>query len=311
MKKKSSRMPDGVLLVDKPAGLTSFDVVKIVKKMVHPMKIGHTGTLDPMATGLLPLTLGQATKLTRFLTDQTKRYLASLQLGTATDTLDVEGKVVAEFEVPDLTEDKIRAGLSAFEGEIQQIPPMYSALHHQGKRMYQLARQGLEVERKPRRVTIDRIELTDFGPDQIELDICCSAGTYIRSLAADLAEKLGTCGHLIGLRRIETDGWHVDQALQIEKLCKEDLAAAIIPIEKVLERYLKINVSQEIARRLEQGQLLGQDELNDMIPMQIQADTVVWFCSPDATVIVLANIISSPDQKISGMKFLRMLKISH
>ena len=148
------QIQDGVLLTRKPKGLTSFDVVKKIKRHVRPMKVGHTGTLDPMATGLLPLTIGEATKLTPWLSSGDKRYLARIRLGSSTDTLDAEGKQLAQASVPSLNRKSIEKVLSNFMGQIEQIPPMYSALHHQGQRLYNLARQGIEVDRKPRNLFV-------------------------------------------------------------------------------------------------------------------------------------------------------------
>lgn len=226
-------MKDGILLIDKPAGISSASVVYRIKKQFRFKKVGHTGTLDPFATGLMVITVGAATRLSRFFLDADKQYAARLTLGTLTDTLDPEGEVLstepaaamAELEER-LGDTEIKGVLDAFTGDLMQVPPIYSALKHNGVPLYKLARKGQAVEKPPRPVTLHKNSLTSYSFPHIDFDVSCSKGTYIRSLARDMAESLGTVGHLTSLRRIETTGFHVDEALPLdeaEAMAFEDL----------------------------------------------------------------------------------------
>ncbi|HSW13182.1 MAG TPA: tRNA pseudouridine(55) synthase TruB [Solimonas sp.] len=195
------RAVNGILLFDKPRGFSSNDALQRVKRLFRAEKAGHTGNLDPLATGLLPICFGQSTKLCGYLLDSDKRYVARVKLGEKTATGDTEGEVVQRSDASALTREAIEAVLPAFTGPIQQIPPMYSALKHQGQRLYELAREGIEIERQPREVTIHGLQLTAFAPGEFEIDVHCSKGTYIRTLAEDIAAALGQCAHLVALRR--------------------------------------------------------------------------------------------------------------
>jgi tRNA pseudouridine55 synthase len=301
MKSPPSRTPDGVLLIDKPEGCTSFDVVKKIKPWVAPLKVGHTGTLDPMATGLLPLCLGEATKLVQFLSGAPKRYLASVRLGMSTNTYDRDGREVSRSPVPDLDDTQILDCLNSFTGEIQQVPPMYSALRHRGKRMYELARKGIQVERQPRPVTIEKLTLTKRGPDWLDLDVICSAGTYIRSLAVDIAEQLGTVGHLAALTRTETDGWTIGESHQPDSLLKERLPQIVIPLEAVLARFDRVDVDYRIGLRLQQGQHLSSPELESLGVQSVKHNKIIWFRAPTGHPLVLAELSAI------GMRIMRVL----
>jgi tRNA pseudouridine55 synthase len=290
MKNPPRPIPDGVLLIDKPGGHTSFEVVKKIKPWVAPLKVGHTGTLDPMATGLLPLCLGEATKLIQFLSTAPKRYRARVSLGTSTDTYDRDGQETSRSPVPDLDDAAVLECLRAFTGEIQQVPPMYSALRHRGKRMYELAREGIEVERQPRTVSISRLELTGRGSDWLELDVTCSAGTYIRSLAADIAAELKTVGHLAALTRMETDGWDLGAAKKLEDLQKDLLPGLVIPLESVLERFRRVDVDDQTGLRLRQGQRLSASELKSLGVDSGEQKKIVWFRPPAGRPLILAEV---------------------
>jgi tRNA pseudouridine55 synthase len=193
----------GVLVVDKPAGVTSFDVVARARQRLAVRRVGHAGTLDPDAVGVLPLLLGEATKLVPYLMDQDKAYLATLQLGVTTDTLDLRGVVRTTAPVAGVTIEAVREAARSFIGRIQQVPPMYSAVHHEGRRLYELAREGVEVERRPREVVVHALEVEAVEGASVKLRIVCGKGTYVRSLAADLGAALG-CGaavaHLVRTR---------------------------------------------------------------------------------------------------------------
>jgi len=195
------RSVHGILLFDKPLGLSSNDALQRVKRLFRAEKAGHTGSLDPLASGMLPICFGQSTKLCGQLLDSDKRYTARLRLGEKTTTGDAEGEIIARSDAALLSREALEAAIPAFTGVITQVPPMYSALKHQGQRLYELAREGVEVERQPRQLTIHALRLTAFGGGECELDVHCSKGTYIRTLAEDLAAAVGHCAHLVGLRR--------------------------------------------------------------------------------------------------------------
>jgi len=216
--RRAPRRPvDGVLLLDKPTGLTSNTALQKARWLYNAAKAGHTGTLDPMATGLLPLCFGEATKFAGELLDADKSYRATLRLGVTTDTADAEGQVLATRPV-EVTEERLRAVMVEFLGEIEQVPPMYSALKRDGKPLYEYARQGIELEREPRRVTIHRLDLLSFAGDEAVIDVDCSKGTYVRTLAADIGERLGCGAHLIALRRTRIGRLDLAHAVAIEEL---------------------------------------------------------------------------------------------
>lgn len=239
---------DGVLVVDKPAGMTSFDVVDFVRRERRVKKAGHTGTLDPMATGVLPVCLGEATKLVPFLMEGEKAYRADVVFGVETDTQDATGQVTREAEVH-VDAPRLEEALRSFVGTIQQIPPMHSARHHQGKRLYDLARAGIEVDRPARAVQIHRLALTAFDGARASLEVACSKGTYIRTLAADLGARLGCGAHLAGLRRVAAFPFTMDQAVPLQRAAQ---SSPIPPVE-ALAFLPGITVAPEMAQRLRTG----------------------------------------------------------
>ena len=205
---------NGVLIVDKEKGMTSFDVIRQIKreKKDNKIKIGHIGTLDPMATGVLPILLGEATKLSDYLMEHDKDYVAILKLGEKRSTGDQEGDIVETADIPEFDENKIKEVLNSFIGKSEQIPPMYSALKVNGKKLYELARQGIEVERKPRIIEITKIELISINGNEVKFKVTCSKGTYIRTLCEDIAKKLGTVGYMADLRRTRVGNFKVENA---------------------------------------------------------------------------------------------------
>ncbi len=207
----------GLLNVDKPAGMTSHDVVAIVRRGAGVRRVGHTGTLDPMATGVLVLCVGQATRLAEYLVDSIKRYRARVRLGVETDTYDADGEVVAERPVT-VSRAELEAALEAFRGEREQVPPMYSAVKRGGTPLYRLAHAGEEVEREPRWISIEELALVEWNPPEFTLDVVCSAGTYVRALAHDLGCALGVGAHLAGLRRLASGPFRVEDAAPLETL---------------------------------------------------------------------------------------------
>ncbi|CAG0936300.1 tRNA pseudouridine synthase B [Thermoflexales bacterium] len=204
----------GILILDKPAGLTSHDVVKHVRRATQIRQVGHAGTLDPMATGVLVVCLGQATRVSEYLLGHDKAYHATIRLGVETNTYDADGEVVSTHAV-DIDRAAVEQALAQFRGEIQQVPPMYSAIKREGQKLYELARQGIEIERAARAVIIHSIELRRYQAPEVTVDVQCSAGTYIRSIAHDLGAALGTGGHLTALTRTAAGPFTIDQALPL------------------------------------------------------------------------------------------------
>ena len=209
-----------IININKPAGWTSFDVVKKVRGIIKEKKVGHAGTLDPFAEGVLVLGTGPDTKKLTDITTANKTYRAELTLGKATDTQDRDGKISAEEVVPELTKETIAAVLASFDGPQEQIPPMYSAKHVNGQRLYKLARKNITVERAPVRISIEQISLLDYTEPVITFNVTCSKGTYVRVLGADIAVKLGTVGHLTALTRTSVGSYHITDAMTIEELIK-------------------------------------------------------------------------------------------
>lgn len=252
---------NGVLVIDKPEDFTSFDVIAVVRGVCGTKKAGHTGTLDPMATGVLPVLLGNATKAQSLMPDSGKAYEAEFMLGVRTDTLDITGSVTARKEARLRYED-IERVLPQFRGEIMQLPPMYSAVSVDGRRLYDLARQGIEVEREKRAVTIERLELLGFDEKTQtgRLSVSCSKGTYIRTLIDDIGEKLGTYAVMTKLRRTLACGYGIDEAIPLEKLRAlkesqgiEAVQKLIKPTETVFAPYRAVYVSAAQAKRFKNG----------------------------------------------------------
>jgi tRNA pseudouridine55 synthase len=255
---------DGLLIADKGPGVTSFQVVAQVRRVLRVPKVGHGGTLDPMATGVLPILLGGATKLTPYIQAREKEYVATARLGRTTDTLDATGRVTGERPVPPLDADRLRAVLARFVGDIQQVPPMFSALHSGGRRLHELARAGVEVERAPRPVRIDRIDLLDWTPPRLTILVACGKGTYIRSLAADIGEALGCGASLDALRRTELGPFKVAEAVDWDAIARGDrsaLLAAVRPPDRAVEHLPEVRLDPAAVRRLVHGQRLAPGDV--------------------------------------------------
>ncbi|MFQ5600797.1 MAG: tRNA pseudouridine(55) synthase TruB [Candidatus Krumholzibacteriia bacterium] len=212
------RLDDRVVLIDKPAGITSFGAVRALRRLAGIQKVGHCGSLDPNATGLLVLCTGVATRVSSLFVDLPKEYQARVRFGRATDSYDADGSIVEEATVPPLSEESLRGALRHFEGEIEQTPPMVSALKHQGRRLYELAREGQTVERAPRRVMVFEIGLRDLGAEHADIRVRCGRGCYVRSIAHDLGRQLGVPAHLEALRRTAIGPFRVEQAVRLESL---------------------------------------------------------------------------------------------
>lgn len=218
MNRAAAQAPEGVLFVDKDKGMTSHDVVNRVRRLFGLKKVGHAGTLDPMATGLLIILIGKATKVSQYLMSLSKEYEGTVTLGTATDSYDAEGEVTQTSEVPNFSEEDIKTQMKTFLGDQYQTPPMFSAKKVGGKPLYKSARKGIEVEREPRFIHISSFELLRFQTPYIDFRLRSSKGTYVRSVAHDLGERLGTCAHLSALRRTAIDDFTLDKAFTLEQL---------------------------------------------------------------------------------------------
>lgn len=245
---------NGVINIYKNTGMTSFDVVAMVRRVAKMKKVGHTGTLDPAASGVLPVCLGKATKIIDYIMENKKVYRVNLKLGMVTDTYDLEGEVLREEDASHITKDEILNCINSFVGTIDQVPPMYSALKQNGVRLYELARQGIEVHREARKVTIYSIENIKIeSNDNIQMDVCCSKGTYIRSLCYDIGEKLNVGATMTALERIQNGTFTKEEAINIEDLTEELLEKHIISIEKALDSFEKITVNEKFGKLLRNG----------------------------------------------------------
>ena len=262
---KTKSIVSGVLLIDKPQGMTSQQVVSKVKYLlksdVHDgKKAGHTGTLDPMATGLLPICLGEATKFSHYQLDAVKSYQAIIKLGEQTDTGDAEGEIITTIPVPHVTQAMLQSVTEQFLGEIMQVPPMYSALKKDGKKLYELAREGIEVERAARPLTIYQLSLTPLSDQQLQLTVTCSKGTYVRVLAEDIAKALGTLGHLTALRRIQTGDFEIANAITLADFAALDVAARfdkLLAVDACVHSLPSLVLDDNQSKRIRQGQRLN------------------------------------------------------
>jgi len=263
-RQRRGRRVDGILVLDKPPGVSSNQALQMAKRLYGAAKAGHTGSLDPLATGVLPLCFGEATKFSQFLLDADKAYESTLVLGTATATGDAEGQVLRTVDASALREADVAAALGAFRGEIEQIPSMYSAIKHQGQPLYKLARQGLEVERKARTVVIKVLELRDFrGGAQPEVDIYleCTKGTYVRSVAEDLGHALGCGAHVAKLRRTRAGPFGIEDSVTMSTLealkgneCLAEMDALLLPADSALNSLPLVRLSTSGGFYLRQGQ---------------------------------------------------------
>jgi len=256
----------GIILLDKRLGVSSNRALQEVRRLFNANKAGHTGSLDPLATGLLPLCFGEATKVSAMMLDDNKRYQVVVKLGVMTDTGDSEGEVIEEKPVPALSTEAIINCLQKFTGEIDQVPPMYSALKLNGRKLYELAREGIVVERKARRITIFELNLLNTTEDTLTLDVSCSKGTYIRSLAEDIGHHFGCGGTVIELRRTQAGQFKIADALTIEQLQKMDLTeltACLLNVDKPLEDIPKIELSVQQAVLIKHGQQINS-EINSL-----------------------------------------------
>ena len=273
--KRIKRAINGVLLLDKPLGFSSNQALQKVKWLYQAAKAGHTGSLDPLATGLLPLCLGEATKFSHYLLDADKSYRALIRLGSTTTTADAEGEVLTRSNVQ-VDHTQLESVLKRFIGDIVQVPPMYSALKHAGKALYEYARAGVDIERKARAVTIHQIVLERFEGELVEIVVTCSKGTYIRTLAEDIGVALGCGGHLAGLRRLTTAHLRLEDAVTIEQLeamAPEARDALLLPVDVTIDDLPQVIVDAESAFYLKRGQYVWKSGFNQLGAFRIYAET--------------------------------------
>ncbi len=252
----------GFIIADKPGGMTSFKAAAVLRRITGEKKTGHTGTLDPMATGVLPVALGHATRFIDFLPDSTKGYRASFLLGETTDTLDITGKALSHSDsIP--CEELVLKAVEAFKGEIMQLPPMYSAIKINGQRLYSLARQGVEIEREKRKITVYSVDVVSAGEKEYTIDVKCSKGTYIRSLISDIGEALGCGAVMTALRRTMSNGFEENEAHTLDELENaENINQFILPVDQALKKYPAITVSPAQAKRFGNGGELDVSRLS-------------------------------------------------
>lgn len=251
---------NGILLIDKPKGKTSHGIVHDIKKILKSKRAGHTGTLDPFATGVLPVCVGGATKVVPFLDETQKEYEATLKLGVSTETMDETGEITNVKELGDITSNGIEMAFASIKNEPSQVPPMYSALKFKGKRLYELARNGFEVNRSPRTIKIIELKILDFRSPLLKFFVKCSRGTYVRVLGADIGSKLGCGGHLVDLRRLKSGNFKIEDTVTMENIMRGELN--LIPIDKALAHLKQIHVTKNTSIKIKNGEQIRKSYLD-------------------------------------------------
>lgn len=283
-RRKRGQAISGIVLLDKPAGMTSNRALQKVRGLFDARKAGHTGNLDPFATGLLPICFGEASKTAAWMLDSDKAYHAVAHLGSATDTGDIDGVIIEECSVPDLSSGDVRSAMGAMTGTIDQVPPMYSALKHKGQPLYKLAREGKTVERKPRQCTIHELELIHFEGEMLEFRVRCSKGTYVRTLAEDLARALGTCAHLLTLRRLQAGPFDETGMVTLDQLeaaaSSGTLNDFLLPVDAGLLSWPSVSLQEGQVARFSNG---NPQQTDDHSPGMLRV------YSPDGTLLGLAE----------------------
>lgn len=255
---KAAPLFNGVLNIDKPAGMTSHDVVDAIRRASKERQVGHTGTLDPMATGVLPICVGKATKIQQFLIAQDKEYAVEMKLGILTDTQDTTGQVIEEKEVPPLSEEEILSILNRFQGELEQVPPMVSAKHHKGQRLYELARKGVEVKRDPCKIFIHQLVLETVSLPIVRFRVTCGKGTYIRTLCHDIGAAMGTAAAMSGLIRVRCGAFHIKDSVPLDLLkTPDDIQQHLCNLNDALSSLPSVTVGSEGAASLHCGRALS------------------------------------------------------
>lgn len=297
----------GVVVLDKPSGPTSFDVVRRVRGLFKTKRAGHTGTLDPTATGVLPICIGEATKVATFVSDGEKEYDATVRFGETTDTQDAAGRVLQRRAV-DLSEGAVREALAGFVGLIEQTPPMYSARKVEGRRLYELARAGEEVEREARQVNVDEARLLFYRPPDAGIFVRCSKGTYLRTLAHDLGERLGCGAHLRELKRVRVGPFGLEDSVGLDTLmaaAKEDRAALerwVLPVSRALADLAELQLDTQLSRRVAHGHAPGPGDLSRLRAPPFPRGRKVRLSDPEGRVLAVAE-----SDGVGTLKLLRVL----
>jgi len=295
-KLRSCRRTSGLLIVDKPAGWTSHDIVAKLRKHLGVRKIGHAGTLDPDATGLLPLCVGQAARITEYLMDIPKAYRVRLKFGEETDTDDASGRVIRKTEISGITEEQVRSALNLFSGEIQQVPPLFSAVRKHGRRLYEYARKGEDVCREPRAVTIYEIREGECRLPEISFWVRCSRGTYMRSLCRDIGRVMGMSAHMSRLRRTESASFTEKDAhplSEITAMNPDDVTALLVPMDVPLSHFIPVVVRSDRIQKIRYGQPLDQEDLAGM-PDSWQTGRLCRLYGEDGDFLSIGRLDRSP-----------------
>ncbi len=302
----------GVLLMDKPQGMTSQQLVSKIKYLFKSerhdsKKAGHTGTLDPMATGLLPICLGEATKFSHYQLDANKSYQAIIQLGQRTDTGDADGQIIETSEILPINDEQLQHIEQQFLGKQLQTPPMYSALKKDGKKLYELARAGIEIERKAREIEIFSLQLNVLADDKLELNVCCSKGTYVRVLAEDIAKSLHMLGHLVSLRRTATGNFDISQSVTLahfEQLSLEKRLELLLPVDSCIDFLAKLILDNEKSQRILQGQRLNIKHLANSQHILIDKTQEIRLFNENHQFLGLASL--EPSGKLQPIKLVKI-----
>ncbi len=299
----------GLLLIDKPAGMTSHDVVRRVKRICHSRKVGHAGTLDPLATGVLPVAVGNGTKILQFLLAEDKSYRATFRLGITTDTLDAEGAILLERSIPEFTPAELESVCEEFRGDIEQLPPMFSALKKDGVPLYKIARQGKTVERELRQVKISRLELISSDPQTVTIEVDCSKGTYIRTLVSDIGEQLGCGAHLITLRRLRSADFTIEECLALEELQQlEEPSSVLLSLDETLRNYPAVQLNKSAADALTYG---IPPELNQVNTGEVLIDNKLVRLQIDHKLAAVARYVPLRSKEKRGDFELIRVFVSH
>lgn len=290
---------DGFLIVDKPEGITSLDVVRQVKRRLGIRKAGHVGTLDPFATGVLPVALGEGTRLIPFLSEEPKRYEGTLKLGEETTTDDPTGEVISRRPWTGVTPEELQKAFQSFSGKIRQIPPMFSAVKMAGKPLYRLARKGLEIERKEREVHIFHLQIEGVNLPHVQFQVSCSKGTYVRALAKDIGREIGCGAHLIRLRRVQSGLFSIEKALSwedVKGLEPEKLRLKVLPLEEVLPGLPEVIGDQRMVRKVRLGQGMRVRDLSSQFPPEFDQGKWIKITAPgEGLVAILKSEVKHTD----------------
>ncbi len=289
---------DGILIIDKPSGMTSYQVVKKVKKTFKATKVGHGGTLDPLATGVLPIFLNRATKLSAFLMNGIKKYRATMELGIETDTLDRDGKITAESNCIPEDHHLIITTINSFKGTIEQIPPMFSALKYKGTPLYKLARRGITLNLKARKVIIHEMNVHEIILPYITFEVCCSSGTYVRTLCADVGKKLGCGAHLTGLKRLQSGNFLLDDSISLDQLNnlaeQNSLKKNLFSLSKSFDNLPNVMVKNQVATILKKSRTVPVSCLRDTpLPSMKKGDFFKAPCQGDNLIAIVQSLINN------------------